>query len=714
MSGQVAPQHYGQWNQQRGQRRRQNSEIQYRNGQGEDGRYHGNSSATPTSRSAHGGRYNSGNQFRNAHGDDGRYHGNSQNTLTSRGGHNGRPHHHDDNIRQTQPQDNSTSRRANSATPPAGSNDILSKRNEDTNMQEQSKEKSPSPDPPAVDEKAERENRRLRLDAIRAKHMANVQLGASPLLVQALQSNNASQATSPQAESSIAPQDCSVPDSPSAASPATPLQDTAPVSPAAFKDEDLVKHNVETDAETVCAGEPSAADYDPMMDMEDDRMRMAQRQQVNEASTTAHNGTKMQAQEAIVPPASKEQNDKPRPAKDFDMFADDDDDDMFASESGKTGNDDMPKPVGRELDKSLLDNWDDPEGYYRIIIGELFESRYHVQAILGKGTYASVVRATDTKTLLADGKTHKQVAIKIIRNNDMMRASGMKEISILQRLLAGDPDDKRHMVRIERHFNHKGHLCIVFENLDVNLRDTLKTYGRQSGISIKAVRRYAQQMFYGLTLLKKCNIVHGDLKPDNILVTADKANLKICDLGSATDTSEIEMDTYLASRFYRAPEVIIGMPRTFAVDMWSIGCTLFELATGHILFTGSSNNQMLRAIMECRGKLTKGLINNASPIEMNKHFDYLNNLLSQEKDNLGKDVTRVRTITKPLAGREIRSRLYASIKDPTPEDRKDLDLLSDLLDQCLRLDPVKRITPPDALRHPFIHRGIKPMAFPPQ
>ncbi|KAK4993673.1 U4/U6 small nuclear ribonucleoprotein prp4 [Elasticomyces elasticus] len=421
MSGRVAPQHYGQWNQQRGQRRRQNSENQYRNGQGEDGRYHVNSSATSTFRSAYGGRYNSGNQLQNAHGDDGRYHGNSQNTLTSRGEHNGRPHHHGDNIRQTQPQDNSTSRRAISATPPVGSNGIPSKRNEDTNMQEQSQEKSPSPDPPAIDEKAERENRRLRLDAIRAKHMANVQLGASPLLVQALQSNNSSQATSPQAESSIAPRDCSVPDSPSAASPATPLQDTAPMSPAAFnKDEDLVKHNVEPDAETVCAGEPSAADYDPMMDMEDDRMRMAQRQQVNEASTTAHNGTKMQAQEAIVPAASKEQNYKPRPAKDFDMFADDDDDDMFASESGKTGNDDMPKPVGRELDKSLLDNWDDPEGYYRIIIGELFESRYHVQAILGKGTYASVVRATDTKTLLADGKTHKQVAIKIIRNNDMM------------------------------------------------------------------------------------------------------------------------------------------------------------------------------------------------------------------------------------------------------------------------------------------------------
>ena len=92
------------------------------------------------------------------------------------------------------------------------------------------------------------------------------------------------------------------------------------------------------------------------------------------------------------------------------------------------------------------------------------------------------------------------------------------------------------------------------------------------GINLKAVRLYAQQMFQGLSLLRKCNILHADLKPDNVLVgdwllryrlgcaNWSKVNeshnmLKICDLGSASDASENEITQYLVSRFYRAPEI---------------------------------------------------------------------------------------------------------------------------------------------------------------
>lgn len=89
----------------------------------------------------------------------------------------------------------------------------------------------------------------------------------------------------------------------------------------------------------------------------------------------------------------------------------------------------------------------------------------------------------------------------------------------------------------------------------MNLRDVLKKYGKDVGISIKAVRVYAQQLFLSLSLLKKCNILHADIKPDNILVTESKNVLKLCDLGSASDASENEITPYLVSRFYRAPEI---------------------------------------------------------------------------------------------------------------------------------------------------------------
>lgn len=98
------------------------------------------------------------------------------------------------------------------------------------------------------------------------------------------------------------------------------------------------------------------------------------------------------------------------------------------------------------------------------------------------------------------------------------------------------------MIRLERSFEHKGHLCIVFENLryqppniseafliniSINLREVLKKFGRDVGINLKAVRTYAQQMFLGLGLLRKCNIIHADLKPDNVLVNLLPSNEQI-------------------------------------------------------------------------------------------------------------------------------------------------------------------------------------------
>lgn len=115
--------------------------------------------------------------------------------------------------------------------------------------------------------------------------------------------------------------------------------------------------------------------------------------------------------------------------------------------------------------------------------------------------------------------------------------------------------------------------------------------------------------------------------------------LKICDLGTAIDRSDAatahnDVTPYLVSRFYRAPEIILGMPYDYAVDMWSIGCTLYELYTGKILFTGDSNNQMLKNIMEVRGKMSGKLYRRGQLWHL--HFDDMGNFISIERDKLGK------------------------------------------------------------------------------
>jgi serine/threonine-protein kinase PRP4 len=158
------------------------------------------------------------------------------------------------------------------------------------------------------------------------------------------------------------------------------------------------------------------------MDMREDKQRDDKRHN-EEVSAVAYDETKPTTEQDVLLPAEPlPVEEEPRKSKDdFDMFAEDDDD-MFAEEPipNSKPNDHLdegakavPIPQAKELDIGMLDNWDDPEGYYKIILGELLNGRYHVQANLGKGMFSGVVRAMDVTT-------KKLVAIKLIRNNETM------------------------------------------------------------------------------------------------------------------------------------------------------------------------------------------------------------------------------------------------------------------------------------------------------
>ncbi|KAG0311826.1 U4/U6 small nuclear ribonucleoprotein prp4 [Linnemannia gamsii] len=383
----------------------------------------------------------------------------------------------------------------------------------------------------------------------------------------------------------------------------------------------------------------------------------------------------------------------------IDMFAEIEDD-MFAIGEGA----DITmsaKPVVKaatgetaaDYNPTLVDNWDDAEGYYRFGHGELLDGRYLVTSVLGKGVFSSVVKARDSKN------GDEEVAIKILRSNEAMYKAGKKELDILKRLMDNDPLNKKHVIRLLRHFEHRGHLCLVFESLSMNLREVLKKFGKDVGLNINAVRIYAQQLFLALSLLKKSNVLHADIKPDNILVNDSKNILKLCDLGSASDTSENEITPYLVSRFYRAPEIILGMPYDPALDMWSIGCTLYELFTGKILFSGRSNNQMLKHMMDLKGPFPKKMIRKGEFSQ--NHFDEDCNFLSVEVEKVTqKDVIRTIQISKPI--KDLKARLMPYTNQMAPADVIQVNHFINLLDRCLNLNPEQRITPQEALQHPFI------------
>jgi len=446
---------------------------------------------------------------------------------------------------------------------------------------------------------------------------------------------------------------------------------------------DLAKIDKEGSAELGNAnGEQfSAADYDDSLyRMRDEEKRIR--------AVVAKDGVKDNDVEMIEIEEQEEQED--------------DIDDMFAldapTEKKKKGVKKVMKPAVPALVSANVDSAADSEGYYSVILGEHLDGgRYQIFASLGKGMFANVVRA---RILEGDpAEVGKEVAIKIVRCQESMYKAGLKEVQILNKLNQADPEDKKHVVRLERTFEHRGHLCLVFESLSMNLRDVVKKFGKDIGLNIRAVRAYAHQLFHAMSLLRKCNIMHADIKPDNILVNEQKTVLKVCDLGSASDISENDITPYLVSRFYRAPEIILGVPYDYSLDTWSIGCTLYELFTGKILFPGRSNNHMLLLMMELKGKFNAKMVKKANFGE--QYFDEMGAFESIERDRVsGSEVFRKVHISKP--SRDLRARLLPPSAKMADDEAKVILSFIDLLDKCLMLDPARRITPKEALAHPFI------------
>lgn len=190
-------------------------------------------------------------------------------------------------------------------------------------------------------------------------------------------------------------------------------------------DTDLANENVTAD-DGEHLDEPSAADYDPTMDMEEDKLRQTQFSRKDEVPSDASNKASVANLDELLPGASADhpgpsQRAPQEPKDEFDMFGDEDEMDMFAEASSAPDADQaarmpakaVPVPSTKALEMTMLDDWDDPDGYYKVVLGELLDGRYHVQSNLGKGMFSGVVRATDTVT-------SSLVAIKLIRNNETM------------------------------------------------------------------------------------------------------------------------------------------------------------------------------------------------------------------------------------------------------------------------------------------------------
>lgn len=316
--------------------------------------------------------------------------------------------------------------------------------------------------------------------------------------------------------------------------------------------------------------------------------------------------------------------------------------------------------------------YDDDRGDYTIVMGDHLSYRYEIVDILGKGSFGQVVRCIDHKT-------GGLVAVKIIRNKKRFHQQALVEVNILQKLREWDPKNKHSMVNFTHSFYFRGHLCISTELLDMNLYEFIKSNSFR-GFSLKLIRRFTKQMLSSLNLLKQHKVIHCDLKPENILLRHPMhSEIKVIDFGSSCFENE-KVYTYIQSRFYRSPEVILGMTYGLPIDMWSIGCILAELFTGVPIFPGENEQEQLACIMEVFGPPEKHLIEKSTRKKL--FFD-----------SLGKP--RLTVSSKGRRRRPSSKTLQQVLKC---DDEPFLDFLT----RCLRWDPDRRIKPEEAIRHEFI------------
>ena len=251
-----------------------------------------------------------------------------------------------------------------------------------------------------------------------------------------------------------------------------------------------------------------------------------------------------------------------------------------------------------------------------------------------------------------------------------------------------DPQNKHSMVNFTQSFYFRGHLCISTELLDMNLYEFIKAHSFR-GFSLRIIRRFTKQILSSLNLLKQKRVIHCDLKPENILLRHPlHSEIKVIDFGSSCFENE-KVYTYIQSRFYRSPEVILGMTYGMPIDMWSVGCILAELYTGVPIFPGENEQEQLACIMEVFGPPEKHLIEKSTRKKL--FFD-----------SMGKP--RLTVSSKGRRRRPSSKTLQQALKcDDEP--------FIDFLTRCLRWDPDRRMRPEDAIRHEFI-TGIKAPAAP--
>lgn len=273
---------------------------------------------------------------------------------------------------------------------------------------------------------------------------------------------------------------------------------------------------------------------------------------------------------------------------------------------------------------------------------DILHDRYVVGRVVGRGAFGFVIVAYD---MVNDVR----VAMKIIKKGHDFDSHAKREIEVLRVLGGGGGgrgegegknvghpcvvsllDSFTHVGRVDKEEGGKkgassdaalpAYRCLVFELLSHSLYNVLQST-KFHGVSLGLIRKFTKQLVSALAYLRSHGVVHCDLKPENVLLCGvDRSAIKLIDFGSSGWAGETDDNTYVQSRFYRAPEVILGLPYGCAVDVWSLGCIMVEMHGGKPLFPGKDERDQLWKISEALGSVPSEMASRAPPEKRAVHF----------------------------------------------------------------------------------------------
>ena len=399
------------------------------------------------------------------------------------------------------------------------------------------------------------------------------------------------------------------------------------------------------------------------------------------------------------------------------------------------------KKCGSDDDSSDIEDINNYKkgGYHYVSIGDVFNERYTIEKKLGWGEYSTVWMASDKE--VSDNHPFKLVALKIIKSSLECTNVALDEIKLLRHIKEKEQETNRFksIVQLLDNFMFVGpngkHICLIFELMDSNLLSLIKRY-QFKGISLKLCKQIINDILIGLDFLhEKCEIIHTDIKPDNLVITLDKKNhirkkspedtnirtkkkvkimsssipvsenqpdtidkikndhhmeqniiCKIADLGNACWTYKHYTEN-VSARIYRSPEVIVGLPYSTPIDIWSLACVVFELVTGDLLFDIEEDNNSYQSdqahialMIELLGDMPKQFTSEG------KYSEHIFNQKGELKTTHN---------LNHMSMKEVLKQKYKLLSEEAYP-------LADFLNSMLEIDPSKRIKAKDALNHPWL------------